>query len=278
MRESVKKNQERIKQLRKIRESCKNSDEALDYLDQHSADPFGRIVYGKALLHEGNRKEAKEVFEELLELGNFKHVLKYLSFFELVEKDYINCLKHINIIEELFKEYYDKRDFRYIKYLCMSQLGMQPDINNNSMDYIEYLIFNYNREMVIKHISNHLIEFHEQKSGILGFDEKDFDDALFAKDTDIEKLYDEMMDILKLDEVKDITDYAVCTKIYFKYDNIGINTNGKQNYLVVMILTGTDHIISMYPTISPERNYLINKNPVFDFQETLKKAREQRAL
>ena len=151
-------------------------------------------------------------------------------------------------------------------------------ISVDDMDYMESIIFNYDRKQVINHIDYHKMDVYVKKNRLVDFDEKKSDQRFFNDSIDIEKLYDEVMDVLKLDEVSSIMEYAVSTKIFFRYDNIGRNTNGKQNYLAVMVLTGTNRIISMYPMPSPERDYLVDKKPVYDFQETLKKAREQRAL
>ena len=278
MRESVRKNQRKINDFKRYKETCQNTDEAQKYLKLHKGCPFGELEYGLALIHDNKVDEAVVVFEKLMDGKNRKYALTNLSCIELVQKEYTKCIEHLTELEKIDKEYYDLGNFKYIKCLCMNQLGIKPDISVDDMDYMESIIFNYDRKQVINHIDYHKMDVYVKKNRLVDFDEKKSDQRFFNDSIDIEKLYDEVMDVLKLDEVSSITEYAVSTKIFFRYDNIGRNTNGKQNYLAVMVLTGTNRIISMYPMPSPERDYLVDKKPVYDFQEILKIAREQKAL
>ena len=278
MRESVRKNKIKIRDFKRYKETCQNTEEALKYLSIHKNCPYGKLEYGMALIHENREDEAKAVFEKLINTKNYKHALTNLIFIELVQKEYARCLADLIILEKEDKDYFDKGNMRYVKYLCMNMLDIKPDIPFGEMDYIESLIFNYNRDVVLNHISYHNKDIYAKKFHIEDFDEKKCDQRFFASNFDIEDTYDKVIDILRYTEVGDIYEYSVSTKLFFRYDNVGSNTNGKQNYLVVMFLTGTDRIITMCPVEGPERDYLVDKKPVYDFNEILEKARKQKAL
>ncbi len=231
-------------------------------------------------MREHREDEAKAVFEKLLSSDNYRHALTNLICIELVQKDYEKCLTDLSILERDDNDYFNDGKFRYIKYLCMHMLGIKPDLKEDEMDYMEGIIFNYDRDVVLNHISYHNKNIFALKNHIPleKFDEREYDDRFFSNDIDINSLYDDVHDILQLEEVSSIYDYAISTKLFFRYDHVGSNINGQQHYLAVMFLTGTDRIISMYPVPSPERDYLVDKKPVFDFQEILAKAHQQKAL
>ena len=279
MRESVRKNKNRLKDFKVYKSSCQNVSGALDYLELHKNCPYGRLEYAKALVRENKTDEAKIVLEELLNTKNYKYALAKLSIIEFCNKNYEACYGYLNRLEKVDLDYYSNEHYRYIKYFCMTQLNIPINIDYRKLDYMENIILKYDKDMVIKHILHHDQNFFVKKNCIENFNELDYDDCFFASNIDVEQLYEDVSNILKLDEVDKNIEHGISSKIYFRYDNVGSNVRGRQDYLVVMILTGTDKIISMYPNQSIEKEYRINKNPVYDFFELKEKAKNMnRAL
>ena len=277
MRESIMKQQAKLKDLKKYKESHKTTDDALKYLQLHKDCPFGRLEYGLTLMYNKELEEAEQVFKSLLEEKSVQnralHNLIRVLFFQY---KYQECYDYCLLLEYLDKKLYDEKSFKYYKYFCANELNIPAEYDE--LDYMTHCLLNYNSRFVVNHIKYHTKEFIDSNP-----DEIDYSRApgsVFKNDVDIEQLYEEVSKILKLDDVKQMNWYAITSYIYFKYDNIGINTNGKQNYLVAMKISNTDKLISLYPAMGVERTYLANGFPVFDYFEKLEEANsiKQKAL
>lgn len=274
MRESIQKHKNKKRDFKLYKSTCQNSEEALNYLKLHKNCPYGRLEYAIALDRENKKEEARKIFEDLLDTKNFKYALSNLLIMEYVDKNFDVCYGYLNQLEKFDNEYFEEGRYRYLKYFCMQALNIPVNVDYNNLDYIEMVILNYNRDIVINHIFYHNKNVYAIKNKIVDFNEMDYDESFFADSIDIIELYDDISAILKLDEVNKSIDRGISSKIYFRYDNVGSNIRGKQNYLVVMNLTHTDKIISMYPNKSIEKDYLINKNEIYDFFELKEKVKK----
>lgn len=276
MRESVKKSKKRLKDFKVYKSSCQNTDDALNYLDLHKNCPYGRLEYAIALEREHKYDDAKEILEDLLQTKNYKYALANLIIMEFCARNYEICYGYLNELEKNDKMYFDDGHYDYLKYYCMSVLNIPVDLDYNHLDYMQMVILKYDKDIVLRHIFYHDMNVYAVKNNIKDFNEKDYNECFFANSIDIPELFDDMCEILKLDEVNKYHDRGISSKIYFRYDNVGSNARGKQNYLVVMNLTGTDKIITMYPNRSIERDYLINKHEVYDFFELKEKVKNNK--
>ena len=272
MRESINKSLKRIKDFKIYKETCQSSAEALKYLSLHRNCPYGQFEYGLALMREKRADEAKIVFEKLLDSKNRRYALVHLILIEFIDEEYEKCIKDIKDLEIIDNDYYQYSNFEYIKDYCMFKLNITPDIKPEEMDYMESIIFNYNKETVLNHVVYHNEDIFLKKSHLGEESVITTNERFFASDIDVSELFDKLSQITKLDEIQAIKEYSISSKVFFKYHNIGSNDKGKQDYFVLYYLTGTDRIISFVPVYGPDKDYLIDKKPVFDFEQMYQKA------
>lgn len=273
MRESVQKSKKKIRDFKAYKETCQNVSESEKYLKLHPNCPFGKLEKATALKREMQHEEAKPILEELLETKNYKYAIANLICLEYSEQNFKNCYDYLNQLEKYDKDYFYQVSFKYLRLFCMQQLNIPINIDYDNLDFMEKIILDYDIQTIINHIAYHDKNVYAKKNKIVDFNEKDYDECFFASDINIPALYYDVMDILKLDEIDKSIDDAISSKIFFRYDNIGSNVRGKKNYLVVMNLTHTDKIISLYPVEGVDREYLANKHPVYDFFELKEKAK-----
>ena len=213
-------------------------EKTLEYIETLSE--FGNLYrdncyyyLGKVELLNGNYNKAFDYFEKVTtnKIKTYKST-KLQEIFILIKKEkyeeaYIifNELKKIGFDDEL-------RNFMHTMLVYFNKkLNLNLDITSNS--YIDKLIVNYDKKLVLKHISKHKYSDYNKLKH-----------TLFNYDIDVEEIYDFAYNNINEANYID-NNFTDC--YILKYNNIGINSEGICNYLKVVTLPNSKEIVTIYP-------------------------------
>ncbi|MBP3461310.1 MAG: hypothetical protein J6K21_02760 [Bacilli bacterium] len=204
------------------------------------------------------------------------NVLYYLGKIELMDKNYDNAIQYFSKISDkkvktyksaklkeimiLIKQEKYKEAYELFKIVSNIKLNIESDnlermiliylnkklnlnIDIKCNHYIEKLIVEYNKEVVIKHISKH--KYYDSNKSI---------HTLFNHGIDIEKIYDFAYNNISEENYID-NNFTDC--YILRYNNVGINEKGVYNYLKVVTLPNSKEIITIYPCDNIHINNII---------------------
>ena len=207
------------------------------YIDKYPLDMTAYIYYSQILIDINNFESAEKVIDYMDEM--FPTVKDDRAVFN---KFRLLCLSEKY---EEAKEFYD--EYKY------DLLNVDPKIdlfetiyetkNDNELKrslfnrYVVNQIIDYQDDSFIDHIKKHLADYN-----------KDFEQpnpALFNADFPLEKVLNEIRTLIPNDKS---TNFSFYNNFYvFKYDNVGRLNNKPVDYIRVVVINGTDEIITMYP-------------------------------
>lgn len=190
------------------------------------------------------------MFNEAIE--DLKHILNLdYSDYALLELYFIYY--HLNRYEEaleLLPLVYERKPINSysvsISELVMKKhLGMDVDFKKGARcDYIRGQIVDYNFEDAIEHTKKHINKTDDPKI------------SYFNEGINLQYLFD--LIINNLNNSKKVNADEVLEIHYFGLGNIGVFNNQNCNFLKVVVVPNTTHIISLYPTNNVDYNYVLN--------------------
>lgn len=224
-----------------------------------------RFVRAKALRYLGHFEDAIEELKELSKLEKDSayatlelfHIYYYLHYYE----------KALGLLPELYTNK-NKNTANYsllITEIVMRKgLGMPVSYKKGTRsDYIKSQVVNYNEELALNHIKNHM-----------HFEQTYNEYSTFNDNVDIDYLFECVKNNLENSQKANVKDTLEIH--FFSVHGIGYDKNCLCNYLKVVVCPNTKNIITMYPY-----SYLIDeKHQVLncDYNKLFKKEQKQKII
>ena len=155
----------------------------------------------------------------------------------------------------------DKHNIFYLRNLVNNHIDKSDRDRNNS--YIYRQIINYKEEDFIDHIKKHKADFNEN--------DRTVSPSFFSYDTPIEKLIDGVKNNLNKENA--LNTGFISNTYLFKYDACGRSDNKITDYFEVVTFNGTNKIITMYPTKTPNNRKFVDLNYLKEKEEETSKVK-----
>lgn len=196
---------------------------------------------------------------------------RYLNMFNeaISDLEYNNKLKydHHTVVELFYIYYYlyryeealnllptlyNNKDIKPHS-LLIAETIMKKELNipirnndNCRWDYIKFQILNYDKEKAINHIKKHLNKAEDNYQKTMSH---------FKENLNLNYLYDLITNNLK--NSNKTNNEEILEIYYFAISNIGVNSDDTYcNFIKVVVVPKTNNIISIYPTIYVDDDYI----------------------
>ena len=235
--------------LGKYDEFLKKCDE---YLFNYSDDINVRFMKAKSNRIKGNFDMAIYDLKYILNNNIDKYAIVELYYIYYHLGKYKEALE---LLPNLYENKLIKTHSLAISELVMKKsLGYDVTFKEGSRsDYIKFQIVDYDKEKALDHIKRH---------EIINDIEKDIIQSYFIDDLNIEYLYDLITE--NLQNNKKVNKDEVLDVYYFGISNIGVYKNQNCNYIKVVAIPDTTNIITIYPTLNVDSEYISDMNIDYD--------------
>ena len=169
-----------------------------------------------------------------LEIHDENYEEAYIIFQKILEHSEVKKISHKNLVQINL----------YLKYK-LERLN-EEDKEEMKNSYFFNQLQNYDEKRAIDHIKNHLDENNTKR-----------EHTIFLNSISIKKLYNEISLIIKILKPKT---FNLCDKYILDYEYAIGEINGvKTNTIEIITFPNTNDIITMYPIISKEQDFIIPK-------------------
>ena len=250
-----------IKQLYYDKKYSMFINQATKYLEDYPKNIEMRFmrakVYRKLKLYDDAISDLKYILS--IEVNNYALTEIYFLYY------YMHMYKEAI---ELLPFLYETRCINTYS-LSISELVMKKELGihmrvskGDKCDYIRTQIFNYSTKLAIEHIKCHNIDSMENQK----------DKSYFNDNVNIDYLYEMVTE--NIDNNKKVNTDEILEIHYFSTPSIGIYHDEICNFIKVVVVPNTNHIITMYPTnhVEPEFITYINYD---DSKLFIKKEKEK---
>lgn len=269
MRESIKKNKNRISEIIKV-ECDVSKNNLVNYLDEHGSTIEALFKIGYWYRTKGLYKEAMFYLKPLLNTRYKNYVLLEFAKIYIRKKQYYKCYDCMMQLRKLSPGIMDDGGYDSFIYFLASKLNINLDVNYNTLRYRNKMLYKYDKEMAIEHIKNHLNPEITGEPILKG-------EVYFNKDINIRTLYDEIYSFLENDLLDKSLYSGVIRLNYIYYPNIGDNRNGRMDYLAVSSVVETNNIVTLFPVIQPGGEVKSYNLKTYDYLDLRTKLEEKLA-
>lgn len=199
-----------------------------------------RLVRAKVFRIMNKFNEAIEDLKYILSFGYHKDSIVELYFIYYFLNMYKEAIELLPII-------YENRSIKpysvsITEQVMKKQLGIEMRVKKKAnCNYIRSQIFNYSTKMAFDHIKEHMSSI-------------DSNTSKFNKEINIEYLFNIVRNSIK--NSKKANKKEVLEVHYFALTNAGYMNETVCNYIKVVVIPNTDHIISIYPDYDVDFNYV----------------------
>ena len=218
--------------------------ESSEYLEKDKDNVKMRFMRAKVYKKLEMFNEAIADLKYILSVDNKNnHALSELYFVLYQTKEYEEAMNLLPVV-------YSLRSIRpeslYTTELVMRKaLNLPIDMKKGFHgDYVTDQLVSYDKNRAIEHVKAHLYSNLNINSDI----------SYFSQNIDIEALFEIVSKSLKT--AKRVNTEEVLERYYFTISNIGIYNKESCNYIKVVVEPNTNNIITMYPIVAVDYNYL----------------------
>lgn len=181
-------------------------------------------------------KELKELINEPMDKAFSKLELFFIYYYL---HRYEDALKLLPDLYETNGKYLSNQSLSIAELVIRKNLGLPASFRKGSKsDYIKSQIVNYNEQIALEHINEHINEN-------ISYEELHHEHSLFNKNVNINYLFECVKNNLKNSVI--INDNNLLSAYCFAVPGIGYDSNSICNYMKVAVVPNTTNIVAMYP-------------------------------
>ena len=230
--------------------------EANKYLEEYPSDINTRFMRAKVLRSNKLFEEAISDLKYILNIQIDVYALDELFFTYYYLNKYSEALELLPVLYSYGN--IKQSSLRIIELIMKKQLGIEmPIVMVDKCEYIKSQVLDYSSQSAIKHILEHKTDNEDNE----------YVTSYFKENINIEYLFKTIRENIK--KCEKLNACETLDVYILSVSNVGYDKNNVCNYVKVVVIPNTDHIVTMYP-IDNISNDCIN-NIDIDYDQIYKK-------